>query len=66
MIFKKVLVSFVVYFVITLIVSSLVTYLYSLGFHDTAKIDWSTTFQLAVILGVIFPIMELRKEKPKG
>jgi Na+-driven multidrug efflux pump len=63
--FKKVLISFVIGFAITLIVSSLVTYLYSLGFHETAKIDWETSFQLAIIFGIVFPIMEARKGKPK-
>lgn len=64
--FKKVFINFVIGFAVTLIVSSLVTYLYSLGFHETAKIDWETSFQLAIIFGIVFPAMEARKEKPKG
>jgi Na+-driven multidrug efflux pump len=62
--FKKVLISFFIGFVVTLIASSLVTYLYSLGFHETAKINWETSFQLAIIFGIIFPVMEARKERP--
>jgi len=64
--FKTVFINFVVGFSITLIVSSLVTYLYSLGLHETAKIDWETSFQLAIIFGIVFPAMEARKEKSKG
>jgi len=62
---KKVLISFIIGFAITFIVSCLVTYLYSLGFHETAKIDWETSFQLAIIFGIVFPVMEARKGKPK-
>lgn len=61
--FKKVLIGFIVMFLITLIVSIAVTYLWSLGFHDTAKIDWETSFRLAIILGVIISIVENRKIK---
>ena len=64
--FKKVFINFIIGFAITLIVSGLVTYLYSLGFHETAKINWETSFQLAIILGIVFPVMEARKEKAKG
>ncbi len=59
--FKKVLISFVIGFAITLIVSGIVTYLYSLGFHETAEIDWETSFRLAIILGILFPVIEARK-----
>jgi uncharacterized protein YqhQ len=59
--FKKVLISFVIGFAVTLIVSSLVTYLYSLGLHETAEVDWETSFRLAIILGIIFPVIEARK-----
>ncbi|MEE4260930.1 MAG: hypothetical protein V2I62_14285 [Bacteroidales bacterium] len=62
---KKVLISFVIGFAVTLLVSGLVTYLYSLGFHETAKIDWESSFQLAIIFGIVFPVMEARKGKPK-
>ena len=63
---KKVLISFVIGFTITLIVSSLVTYLYSLGFHETAEIDWETSFRLAIIFGIVFPVIEARKGKSEG
>lgn len=68
--FKKVLISFVIVFAITFIVSSLVTYLYSLSFYETAKIDWETSFRFAIILGIVIPVIEARKgkseEKQKG
>lgn len=64
--FKKVLISFIIGFAITFIVSGLVTYLYSLGFHETGKIDWETSFRLAIIIGIIFPVIEARKGKSEG
>ena len=64
--FKKVLISFIVGFAITFIASILVTYFYSLGFHETAKIDWVTSFRLAVTLGVLFSVIEVRNGKSKN
>lgn len=61
--FKNFLTSFVIVFVITLIVSILVTFLYSFAFHETANIDWETSFRLAIILGIIFPVIEAKKGK---
>jgi Na+-driven multidrug efflux pump len=63
--FKKVLISFAIGFSVTLVASSLVTYLYSLGFHETAKIDWENSFRLAIIFGIVFPFLEARKGNPK-
>ncbi|HKK26329.1 MAG TPA: hypothetical protein VJ941_11920 [Gracilimonas sp.] len=57
---RKAFISFVFVFSVTLIVSSLVTYLYSLGFHEAAKVDWETSFRFAIIFGVVFPFMEAR------
>jgi hypothetical protein len=64
--FKKVLISFVIGFAITLVVSSLVTYLYSLGLHETAEIDWETSFRLAIIIGIIIPVIEARTKSGKS
>jgi hypothetical protein len=46
-------------------VSGSVTYFYSLGFHETAKIDWATSFRLAITFGILFTVIEARKRKPK-
>lgn len=64
--FKKIVISFTIGFAITLVVSSLVTYLYSFGFHETAEIDWETSFRLAIIFGIVFPVIEARKGKSEG
>ncbi|MFO8000442.1 MAG: hypothetical protein R6U46_04300 [Marinilabilia sp.] len=63
--FKKGVISFFIGFSITLIVSVAVTYLWSLGFHETAKIDWETSFRLAIILGII-SVIDKRKGKSNG
>ncbi len=60
---KKALFNFVIFFSIILLVSIIVTYLYSLGFHDVAKIDWGTSFRQAVIFGIVLTIIEFRKQK---
>jgi hypothetical protein len=62
---KKGLISFITGFAITLVVSIAVTYLYSLAFHDAARIDWETSFRLAVTFGILIPIIEARNKKPK-
>jgi len=59
--FRKGLITFITMFIISLIVSIVVTFLWSLGFHETAEIDWETSFRLALILGIIITISDLRK-----
>ena len=58
--FKKGIIRFFIGFGITLVVSVAVTYLWSLSFHETAKIDWETSFRLAIILGII-SVIDQRK-----
>jgi len=63
--FKKGFMRFFVGFGITLLVSLAVTYLWSLSFHETAKIDWETSFRLAIILGII-SVIDKRKGLSDG
>jgi len=58
---KKLLIGFIRYFTITLIVTIVVTYLWSLIFHGVASIDWETSFRLAIILGIVLSVIEIRK-----
>jgi Na+-driven multidrug efflux pump len=61
--FKKGLISFAIMFAVTLVVSAIVTYLWSLGFHEAAKIDWESSFRLAIILGIAHSLLDFRKSK---
>jgi hypothetical protein len=53
---KKVLIDFAATFALILVVAAIVTYLYSLIVHRAGTIDWETSFRLAIILGIVFPI----------
>jgi hypothetical protein len=59
--FKKIIIGFITVFTITLLVTSGITFLWSLLFHGTAIIDWETSFRFATILGIILPIIDSRK-----
>lgn len=61
--FKKLFLDFLVFFTITLVVSIIVTFLWSLAFHNIAVVDWETSFSLAIIIGIIIPIVNARDRK---
>lgn len=58
---KKIVIRFIAVFAITLLVTIGVTLLWSLVFHGVAIIDWETSFRFAIILGIIFPIIDSGK-----
>lgn len=60
---KKLLPDFVTVFAITLLVSVIVTLLWSLSVHGAHTVDWETSFRLAVIFGVLVTWMEMRRRK---
>ena len=53
--------GFILVFAITLLVSIVVTFIWSLVFHGAAIIDWETSFRFAIILGIILTIIDSRK-----
>ena len=53
---KELLIGFVMTFGVTLVVSAIVTFLWSLIFHGAAAIDWETSFRFAIILGIALPL----------
>jgi flagellar basal body-associated protein FliL len=61
--FKKALTTLLIMFSVTLVVSAVVTYLWSFGFHETAKVDWESTFQLAIIVSVSMAVIDARLNK---
>jgi len=52
---KSLLVDVVVTFVLTLVVSVIVTYLYSLFAHGAGVIDWETSIRFAIIFAIVLP-----------
>ena len=62
---KNILRGFVVHFVLVLIVSAVVSYLYSLVAHGQGIIDWESSFRLATIFGITLPIMSELEHKER-
>lgn len=50
-------------FALTLVVSSIVTFLYSLIVHRVGIVDWETAFRFAIILGIILTWMNVQEKK---
>jgi hypothetical protein len=59
---KRVL-NFISVFALVFIISSLVSYLYSLVIHGDGVVDWGTSVRLGIILGLILPWTISRKVK---
>ena len=57
----RVLADAAVTLAITLVVSVLVTYLWSLARHGAGAVHWETSFRLAIILGIALPWLRARE-----
>ncbi|MEK7325882.1 MAG: hypothetical protein AAB217_11565 [Chloroflexota bacterium] len=53
---RKLLADFVITFGVALVVTVLVTFLWSLVFHGAGAVDWETSFRFAIIFGIVFPL----------
>ncbi|APF18596.1 hypothetical protein Calab_2977 [Caldithrix abyssi DSM 13497] len=62
---KELLMYFVTTFAVTLVVTAIVTFLYSLIVHGTGTVDWETSFRFAIILGIVLSWTKARESKPK-
>jgi len=60
---KRLFIDFLVVFTITLVVSIIVTFFWNLAFHSLTIVDWETSFSLAIIIGIIIPIVNARERK---
>lgn len=58
---KDFVVEGLVAFVVTLIVSVVVTFLWNLIGHSTGSIDWETSFRTATVFAVIVPLIGRRR-----
>jgi len=51
---KRILFNFVLFFVLTFAVTTIVNFLWNLIIHGAATVTWETSFQVAIILGILF------------
>jgi len=48
---------------VTFVVAAIVTYLYSYFVHGIGIVNWETAFDMAIILGIILPLSQIRSDK---
>ena len=60
---KKMSVYFLWLFVLILVVSVIVTFLYSLIVHGTGIVDGETSFRLAIIFSIVLTWIKFSKNK---
>jgi hypothetical protein len=61
---KNILRGFVIYFVLVMVVSAAVGYLYGAIAHGRGTLDWETSFRFALVLGIALPIVhELERKR---
>ena len=51
--------NFALIFCLSFAVTIIVTYLYSLIVHGNGIIDWTVSFRISIILGIILPIVKM-------
>lgn len=55
---KRFLMHFVIVFSITFVVNAIVVYLWNLIRHGEGAFNWETTFFFAIVLGIVFPLLD--------
>jgi preprotein translocase subunit SecF len=63
---KRYLIDMAITAVIAFVVAMVVTYLYSLLVHGAGQVNWETTFDLAIIMGIVLPLVAQRRAKETG
>jgi hypothetical protein len=62
---KKLVIEFGTVFVVTLVISAIVTFLWNIIGHGESTIDWETSFRFALIFGIILTWAKSRETKEK-
>jgi hypothetical protein len=62
---KKLVVEFVTVFVVALVSTAIVTFLWNIIGHGVSSIDWETSFRFAIIFGIILTWIKARETKEK-
>ena len=63
---KKLAFEFALAFVVTLVIVTIVTFLWNLIGHGTKIIDWETSFRFAIIFGILLTWVNHRKSRENG
>jgi hypothetical protein len=58
---KKLVVEFVTVFVVALVTTTIVTFLWNIIGHGESTIDWETSFRFALIFGIVLTWVKSRK-----
>ena len=62
---KEFLIGFVTVFVVALVVTAIVTYLWSLIAHGAGEIDWGRSFRFAIIFGIVLGWVRMKARERK-
>lgn len=62
---KKLVVEFGTVFVVTLMTTAIVTFLWNIIGHGASAIDWETSFRFAIIFGITLTWVKSRGIKEK-
>ena len=62
---KKLAVEFGTVFVVALVITALVTFLWNLIGHGESTVDWETSFRFAILFGIILTWAKSRESKEK-
>jgi len=62
---KKLVVEFITVFVVTLVTTAVVTFLWNIIGHGIGTLDWETSFRFAIIFGIILTWAKSREGKDK-
>lgn len=60
---KKLLIGFVTTFSAALVANAMVVYLWNLIFHGQGSFDWGRSFFLAIVLGIVFTVIDALKRR---
>ena len=60
---KRFLLHFVIVFAITFVVNAIIVYLWNLIRHGEGAFNWETTFFFAIVLGIVFPLLETLRSR---
>jgi len=55
---KSILISFIVSFLLTLVVNVIVIFVYNLVAHGAGRFDWGTAVPLAIVFGFVLPLTD--------
>ena len=62
---KSLLIGFAITFAVVFVVNAIVVYLWNLIMHGQGAFDWGLSFTLAVIVGIVLPVIRAMTIKEK-